>query len=80
MNIGQAVAKRVNDLLKQSNKTQYRIAKDMAITHNTMTNIVNAKTKSTNLTTIFLLCRAFGITIDEFFNDPIFKSDNLEID
>lgn len=79
MNIGQAVAKRVNDLIKKNNVTQYRLAKDMAITHNTMSNIVNAKTKSVNLATIFLLCRAFNITIDEFFNDPIFKSKDLDI-
>ena len=52
----------------------------MTITHNTMTNIVNAKTKSVNLNTIFLMCRAFGITIDEFFNDPIFKSLDIDID
>jgi len=75
MNIGQAVASRVKDLLKEKNITQYKIAKEMTITHNTMTNIVNAKTKSVNLATIFLMCRAFGINIDEFFNDPIFKQE-----
>ena len=80
MNIGQAVAKRVTDLLKQHDKTQYRLAKDMTVTHNTMTNIVNAKTKSVNLNTIFLMCRALGITIDDFFNDPVFKNNELDID
>ena len=80
MTIAQAIAKRVNSLLKDSTFTQYRLAKEMAISHNTMTNIVNAKNKSTNLSTIFLLCRAFEITIDEFFDDPIFKSEKLDID
>jgi len=80
MNIGQAVAKRVQDLLKKYDKTQYRLAKDTLISHNTMTSIVNAKNKTANLNSIFLICRAFGITVDEFFNDPIFKSDKLEIE
>jgi len=80
MNIGQAVAKRVNDLIKEHGKTQYRLAKDMLISHNTMTSIVNAKNKSVNLSTIFLLCRALGITIDEFFNDSVFKCGNLDVD
>ena len=80
MNIGQAVAKRVQDLLKKYDKTQYRLAKDTLISHNTMTSIVNAKNKTANLNSIFLICRAFGITVDEFFNDPIFKSDKLEVE
>lgn len=80
MNIGQAVAKRVNDLLVKHKKTQYRLAKDMMISHNTMTSIVNAKNKTASLNTIFLLCRTLGITIDEFFSDAIFKSEDLELD
>ena len=80
MNIGQAVAKRVNDLIKQHKTTQYRLAIDTSITHNTMTNIVNAKTKSVNLKTIFLICRELNITIDKFFDDPVFKNADLEIE
>ena len=78
MNIGQAVAKRLGDLLREHNKTQYRLAKDMAISHNAMTSIVNAKNKTASLNTIFLICRALDMTIDEFFNDPVFKSDDLD--
>ena len=80
MNIGQAVAKRVNDLLCQHNKTQYRLAKETLISHNTMSSIVNAKNKSANITSLFQISRAFGITIDEFFNDPVFKNSTLDID
>ena len=79
MNIGQAVAKRVNDLLRQKDMTQYRLAKDTLISHNTMSSIINAKNKTANLQSLFLICRAFNITIDEFFNDPVFKKD-LDID
>jgi transcriptional regulator with XRE-family HTH domain len=80
MNIGQAVAKRVNDLLKEHNKTQYRLAKETLISHNTITSIVNAKNRTANLQSIFLICRAFGISIGEFFADPIFQSPDLDVD
>jgi len=80
MNIGQAVAKRVNALLKIYGKSQYRIAKDIAASPNTISGIVLAKNKTASITTIFLLCRALGITVDEFFDDPVFKSAELEID
>ena len=79
MNIGQAVAKRLNDLLRQKEMTQYRLAKETLISHNTMSTIINAKNKTANLQSLFLICRALNITIDEFFNDPVFKKD-LDID
>lgn len=78
MNIGQAVAKRIKDLLAKHNKTQYGLAKDTLISHNTITSIVNAKNKTANLQSIFLISRAFGITVGEFFADPIFNG--LDID
>jgi len=72
MNIGQAVAKRVNDLIAERKITQYRLAKDMCISHNAMSSIVNAKNKSANLETLFSLCRALNMTMSEFFNDHVF--------
>ena len=80
MTVGQAVAKRVNDLLVKNDMTQYRLAKETLISHNTITSIVNAKNKSASLNTIFLICRAFNITIDEFFGDPVFKNVEIEVD
>ena len=80
MNLGQAIAQRANELLSKSGKTQYRVAKEMTISQNTMTNMVNGKTKKTNLPTLFLFCRALNISVDEFFSDPIFADPTLEID
>ena len=75
MNIGQAVARRVRDLLIARDMTQYRLAKEMMVSHNTITSIVTAKNKTANLNTLFLMCRVFNMTIDEFFNDSLFKGD-----
>lgn len=80
MKIGELIAKRTRELLTQKNMTQYRLAKTMAIHQNTMTNIMNAKNNTINLKTVMLICFGLDMTIDEFFNDPIFRSKDIEID
>ena len=36
--------------------------------------------KSVNLKTVLQIVRGLDMTVSEFFDDPIFKSDELEID
>ena len=80
MKTSEAVAKRIRALLVKKNMTQYRLCKNLAMHQNTMTNIMTAKNKSVNLNTVLLVSRGLGITASEFFNDPIFESDDLNIE
>jgi len=80
MRVSEAVAKRTRALLLEKNMTQYRLEKVMAIPHNTMTTIMNAKNNSVNLKTILQISRGLGITASEFLNDPLFENASLEID
>lgn len=80
MTLSEAVAIRVRGLLKERNMTQYRLEQNAGISHSTMKTFLNGKYKSCNLTTIVLIIRSFGMTVGEFFTDPIFESEELEVD
>jgi predicted XRE-type DNA-binding protein len=80
MKIGDAIAKRIYDLLAQQDKSQYRIKKEMAIPHSTWINLTRAKNQAANIKTIFQVCKGMNISVSAFFDDPIFERDDLEID
>lgn len=80
MRISEAIAKRTRDLLIEKNITQYRLKKEMAIPHSTLINVTRAKRNAGSVKTIFQVCKGLNISVSEFFNDPIFENENLEID
>jgi len=80
MKISEVIAKRTRDLLGQKNMTQYRLAKNMAIHQNTMTNIMNAKNDTINLKTLLLICYGLDITLKEFIDTPLFDKANIDLD
>ena len=69
MNVCQAVAKRINKLLKDKNMTLYRLEQKSGILHGTMACIVKGKNKTVTLSTIYMLARGFDMDIIEFLQD-----------
>ena len=80
MKLSTAIAKRVSNLLREKNMTQYRLEKITAISHNTMQALMSERYTSVNFRTIMQIIRGLNMTVAEFFNDPIFERDDLEID
>ena len=80
MTVSQAVAKRIAVLLKEKNMTQYRLEKNSHIQHGTMQCIMNGRNKATMLNTVIMIARGFDMTVDEFLDDEIFRSDMLEVE
>ena len=80
MKLSDAVAFRIKNLLTERQMTQYRLEKKTAIHHNTMHAIIHAHYQAVNLKTLFLIMVGLEVTPAEFFNDPIFTRDDLEID
>ena len=77
MTLSEAAAIRVRNILKKRNMTQYRLEQNSGVNHSTMKSFLNNKYKSCNLTTVVLIIRALGMTVGEFFSDPIFESEDL---
>lgn len=80
MTMGEAVAKRINELLFERGWSLYRLSKEGCIALSTLKNFYTNHTKSPTLSMIFKVADAFGLSPIEFLDSPIFKSENLEVD
>lgn len=58
--------KRIRELMEGRNWTDYRLAKEANLSHSTVTNMFNRNNAPT-LSTLEAVCRAFGITLAQFF-------------
>jgi len=73
MTVNDAVAMRALRLMRQRNMTQYRLEQESGILHGSMDRILQSKNKTVTLTTVYRLARGFGITVEEFMNDDVFR-------
>ena len=80
MTVNDAVAKRVSMLLEKRGITQYRLEQESGIQHGSMQCIMNGRNKTVTLSTVILLAKAFHISLTEFLDDDIFRSEDLEIE
>lgn len=80
MTICDAVRLRVNSLLTEKSMTLYRLEQNSGILHGSMMCIMNGRNKNITLKTVMQLSSGFGISVTEFLSDPIFSSDELELE
>ena len=74
------VAKRILKLLDERHITQYRLEQKSGVFHGAMDRILTGRNKTVTLTTMYKLARGFDMTIFEFMDDDLFRSEELEID
>ena len=58
--------KRIKELMEERGWTDYRLAKEANLSHSTVTNMFNRNNAPT-LPTLESVCKAFGITLAQFF-------------
>ncbi len=80
MTVNDAVAKRVSDLLREKDMSQYRLEQASGIQHGSMQCIMNGRNKTVTLSTVIMLAKGFDMSLTEFLNDDIFSSEELEIE
>ena len=62
------VLKKLNELKKVNNWSDYRIAKESGLSSATITNIYSRGTLP-RVDTLEAICKAFGLTMSQFFHD-----------
>lgn len=76
MKLIEAIGKRVDNLIKEKeNLTQYELAKQAGIPRSTVWKIINpdmTKVKTVKIDTIYQIAVTLGLSLKEFFDDPIF--------
>ena len=80
MNTNDAVARRINKLLREQKITKYRLEQNAGMTHGALDRILGGLNKTVTLATLYKLARGFNMTIFEFLDDDLFRSEELEFD
>ena len=80
MKISTAVALRISKILQDRGLSQYKLEREIAMPHNTMKTLMGERNQSVNLKTVMQIIRGLGMTTAQFFDDPLFESEDLEID
>lgn len=73
------VKNRLLELLGEKDMSIYKLAIESAVPPSSIKNILYGKSKNPGIVTIKMLCDGLGITINDFFNTPEFKSLDQEI-
>lgn len=80
MKIQRAVALRVSNLLIKNNMTQYELSRRMLTDRSTVKHIIHEEYNSIKFDTLIKIADAFGMTVQEFLNDDLFKRENLDVE
>lgn len=80
MTVTNAVALRIEKLLRQKNMTQYRLEKNSGIQHGSLQCIMNGRSKTVTLSTVIMIARGFDMSLIEFLSDDIFTCEELEVE
>lgn len=80
MNISEAVAIRIKELLMEHKISQYKLEKSACLSHDTIKSIMKGKAKGVNLKTIIAIADGFGLDACQFLDSKLFKYDNLNMD
>ncbi len=80
MKVSQAVVTRIREVLDEKNITQYRLEKNSGLSKGTITSLMYSRYKGVNLTTLIVIIRTLGMSVEEFFSSPLFNEGNLDID
>ena len=76
MVVGEALRKRILDLIDENNITINKLATISGITQSTLNNIVGGRNNSATVSTVKKICDGLDISVREFFDSPLF--DDLE--
>lgn len=78
MKLNEAISKRITELCKEKNLTQYGLSMKSGVPQSTLSTILNCTFPSMKMRIIYEVCEGFEISLTEFFNSPLFKRENIE--
>ena len=80
MKAQEAIVKRLMMLMASKKLNPNALANIAGMPISTIRNILNGNSRATKIPTIKSLCDGLGISLQEFFNDPIFEDLDQEIE
>lgn len=77
MQLNQAVSRRISELCKERNMTQYQLSMKSGVPQSTLSTIMSCSFPSMKMRIIYEICEGFEITLKDFFDSPLFDRENL---
>ena len=77
MTLSEAVAIRLDELMKERNITQYRLFKLSGVAQTTIGDIRLQRNKSVSLLILHELSQGLGSSMYDFFDCPLFKGNDI---
>ena len=74
MKLSDAIRKRIKFYLKEKNMNVWKLCKMSWIPCSTISTFMSGKTELIKLDTLLHICEGFGITLGEFFTEPMFDT------
>lgn len=79
MKTKQAIETRILQLCREKGITVNAVANDSGMSPSTIYSMLNEKSKNPGVVSIKIFCDGLGITLRQFFDDPIFDDIEQEI-
>lgn len=80
MALNEYISKKLEDLRKAKKLGVYTLCNKAAISYETYRSIRRNKNKDIYIRTLLIILRALEVSPQEFFSDPMFQSEDLDID
>jgi len=80
MLLNEIISFKLEELRKSKNIGVYTLCKKAAISYETYRGIRKNKNKDIYLRTLLIILNALDVSVVEFFEDPIFQSEDLDFD
>lgn len=77
LQLNDAVALRLKELMKEKNINQYQLFKSSGVPQSTISTILSGVTSTTKLSTIFAICQGLEIDLETFFKSQLFQNENV---
>lgn len=78
MKISEAISKRLDKICKERNLSINALANLCCLTQSTVQNLIKCNSNNPKLLTIVRICDGLEITLDEFFDDKLFRNIDRE--
>ena len=77
MQLNEAVSKRIKELCYKNGITQYALSQKSGVPQSTLSTIISCTFPSMKLRIIYEICEGLEISLNEFFNSPLFDRENI---
>ena len=77
MKLEDAIILRIEQLCIEKKMTKYDLYKASGVPQTTLTSIKKKRSGSVKMITLYWICEGFDISIQEFFNSPLFNRENI---